>query len=321
MRRATLRLTTECDNRCVFCAQRGTAGAALDVIEADEVTLVGGEPLLVEKLPEIIAAARKKYSAVGIQTNGRRLAERIGELDGLSDVHLSLHGATAAVHDYHTGVDGSFVESLAGLAAVRARGIEVVVTTVLTRSNFRSLAEMPALLASRGVAAWHIAVPSIAGEAARGFDRIAPRLGMALPFALHALAGAAQRRIPTFVSGAPLCLLGTFASRALDLGGGAFGAACDGCAARARCRGVDPAYLARFSGDELSPRDMPAEAPHPLMRLFVGAGELVPVDIAKAAPKSLPVLRAQPARAEVSAAAPKKTGEALREILPGLFEK
>ena len=36
------------------------------------------------------------------------------------------------------------------------------------------------------VAAWLLEWPRVAGRAAAGFDRVVPRLGMAMPFALHA---------------------------------------------------------------------------------------------------------------------------------------
>jgi hypothetical protein len=343
----TLRLGLACDNRCIFCAQRGLAeddaAAPADVparlavarASADEITFVGGEPTLHAALPDAVAAARAAgFRAIGVQTNGRRLAdvafaERLVAA-GLTDAHFSIHGATAAAHDYHTGVDGSWRAALAGLAAVRALGATAVVTTVLTRSNFRELSALPALLTARGAAAWQIAVPQAGGEAAAGFDRVIPRLGMAIPFALHALDAAGRRGLPAFISGAPLCALGPFAARALPPEPDrprAFAAACDGCPARPGCAGVDPAYLARWNGDELSSRD-PAAAPFAsaLARLFVGVGEVAPAPVTAAAsapaagPRRLPVLgKAQPAHAEVAAGTPRRSGEALREILPDLF--
>lgn len=164
--RATVRLGLACDNRCVFCAQDGLR--ADDVVDldaaratSDELTFTGGEPLLDPRLAEHVAAARARgFRRVGVQTNGRRLAARAAELAraGLTDVHLSMHGADAAVHDYHVGVDGAFAEATAGLAAARAAGLVVVATTVLTRSNFRVLAPLPRWLAARGVAAWAIEI-------------------------------------------------------------------------------------------------------------------------------------------------------------------
>jgi hypothetical protein len=246
---------------------------------------------------------------------------------GLTDVHLSLHGATHEVHDYHTGVPGSFVEATAALAAARAHGLTVVATTVLTRSNFRVLATIPALLSSKGAAAWTIAVPHARGRADASFDRVVPRLAIALPFALHALEAARALGLPAWISGAPSCLLGPLGSRALPSARRAYAECCQACPARSDCPGVDDSYLARFGAGEISPR-APVErkpANEELAQMFVGPGELAPMSEAQPvevpAPRKLPLLgKVQAARGEVSARSERRTGEALREILPELFE-
>jgi len=349
-RRWVVSLGRACDGACVFCAQEGLErGAASDgaveealgrgrVAGARAVTLVGGEPAADARLEALVARARALgYARVGVQTNGRALAAagRVEALAraGLTDVHLSIHGADARVHDWHAGVAGAFDAALRTLAAARAAGLTVVVATVLTRSLFRVLAPMPRLLAARGASAWCIEVPRWRGRAAAGADRVVPRLALAMPFALHALDAAAALGLPAFVRGAPSCLLGPFAARALDDAADeprAFGAACGSCPSRPSCAGVDPEYLARFGDAELAPcpavardeRDAALRAP------FVGAGELAPaIEPARVPPPperarvGLPLLgRPAPARAEVPASAPKKSGDALRAILPALFD-
>jgi hypothetical protein len=342
-RRSVVRLTIACDNACVFCAQDGIvtgdeAGAFDARLQAaraasDEVTFVGGEPLLDDALASRVAAARAcGFRRVGIQTNARKLAPRAAELAkaGLTDVHVSIHGADAAVHDYHTGVAGSFAESTAGIAAARAASLDVVATTVLTRSNFRVVGALPRSLASRGVAAWTIEVTRAGGRAAASFDRVVPRIGLAIPFALHALAAADELSLPAWISGAPACLLGPFAARALEGEARAYGHACDSCDARSLCPGVDAEYLSRFDGDELTPRARFTRATTraDLAAMFVGVGEVAARETRHlgAEPPArarvlLPVLgKVKPARAEVPAGTAKKSGEALREIFPDLFE-
>lgn len=349
--RATLSLGRACTNACVFCAQHGLPGDGLETGEdlasrtalealraagADRVTFGGGEPTLApERLLAATRAARALgFASIAVQTNGHALAPIARELAdaGLSAVHLSVHGADAAVHDYHTDRDGSFDRLWTASAAARAASLQVVATTVLTRSNFRSLSELPILLSARGVAAWHVAVPLARGRAAEHFDRVMPRLALALPFALHALEVARKLGLPAYVSGAPSCLLGPFASRAIttdDDAARAFHARCEACPARRACSGLDPTYLARFDGDELRGRDdRPTRADgEPLAALFAGAGELAPIteraihEPAHASRRALPVL-GRPKRAVAEATTRgAKTGEALREILPGLFER
>ena len=360
--RATVRVLLECNNGCVFCGQAGvTGGAPLEEqLEAarrqdDEVTLVGGEPTLDPRLAEHVAAARRMgFVRVGLQTNGRRLAEAgyVAGLAraGLTDVHLSIHGAESAAHDYHTGVAGSFDAALAGLAAVRASGLTAVVNTVLTRSSFRSLAGMPKLLSQRGVAGWLVSVPRSAGRLSADFDRLMPRLGLAVPFALSALAAGEKLGLEVGIAWAPRCLLGEYTRWALDevqraphgaqapLAPRAFGEACEGCPARALCPGLDATYLERFGGDELGPARtrMPAAAARSstrdsrVARMFVGPGELGPPATRTPSPNAhkgqkgkvaLPLAgKVKPAVAEATSGSPRRSGEALRELFPDLFE-
>ncbi len=295
--RATLPLLSDCDNRCVFCAPDGLDDVAPrsldDVREAlaalrprhDAVTFTGGEPTLHPALPEAVAAARALgFRRVGLQTNGRRLREpgvaAALRRAGLTDVHVSLHGAVAALHDHHTGVEGSFTEATAGLGAAVHAGITAIVTTVLTRSNARSLGALAPWLSTHGVAAWTIAVPRTVGRLRAHFDPVFPRLALSLPYALHALTAARGRDVAVFLHGAPLCLLGPFAARSLPAAPRSFHAVrCEGCPARAACPGVDARYLQRFDGDELAASRAPATSTQPftprdeaLAAAFVGEG-------------------------------------------------
>jgi MoaA/NifB/PqqE/SkfB family radical SAM enzyme len=342
--RATVRLPVDCNNRCVFCAQEGLKASHASVGEqladararADEVTLVGGEPTLDAQLVEHVAGARALgFVRVGVQTNARELAAagllpRLAAA-GLTDVHLSIHGPDAAVHDYHTGAQGSFEQALGAMGAARAAGLAVVVATVLTRSSFRSLAPMPMLLAARGATGWLVVVPAVAGRARAGFDRVVPRLGMALPFALSALDAGEALGMEVHVAGAPRCLLGPFARWALAELPRTFAPVCEGCPARSACPGLEEAYLERFGGDELEAARARMDAARPkvaettaVARMFVGAGELAlgpAVEPRRPAKVSLPIAgKARPANGEATATSPKKSGEALRAILPSLFE-
>jgi hypothetical protein len=336
MIRAVVRLTLACDNRCVFCAQDGLEPPAELAVDAalrraressEDLTFVGGEPALDPQLVAHVARARALgFRRIGVQTNGGRIAAIVEPLAraGVTDLHLSIHGADAASHDYHTGHPGSFERAVATLAAARAARLEVVVATVLTRSSFRGIADVARLLAARGVSAWLIEIARTAGRAADARDRVVPRLALALPFALHALDVAARAGVPAWIRGAPLCLLGPFARRSIADDARAYGEACAGCDARSRCPGVDAEYLARFDGDELVRRaPIDADDDHAELRaMFVGVGELA----RRAAPATrarvaLPMLgKVKPAVAEVSSRGAKRSGEALREILPALFE-
>lgn len=354
--RATVRLSTRCDNACRFCAQAGVE--AQDVADAaweealvdargrgaDEVTFVGGEPLLVQGLERAIARARALgFRGIGVQTNGWALGEprRVEGLRaaGLTDVHLSVHGARAAVHDYHVGRDGAFERIVVALGELRRCGVVVVVRTVLTRSNARVIGELPTWLGGHGVRAWGIAVPRVAGGAAREFDRVVPRLGVAVPFALHALDRARRIGIAVGVIGAPRCVVGPWDRARISEGGdegggeGAFGEVCAECLGRAGCVGVDARYLGRFGGDELRAIGQGIEnaagiagselgMTDELRRMFVGVGEEVAVEVTvhesvRGARRRLPVLeKAQPGVEETRGAV-----RSAESLFPGLGEE
>ncbi len=344
MTRAWVRVAATCDNRCRFCAQ---ADAPVLTIAADpavalgslraaghtSVGFVGGEPLAASDDPaaleQWVAAARGcGFEAIGVQTHGRASAMRWSALvdAGVTDVQLSLHGARVDVHDYHTDVDGSFVAAVATAELLRRRGVTVVVRTVLTRSNFRVLAELPAVLARLGVAAWRITVPHATGRARTGFDHVVPRLGLSLPFALHALDRARRAGVGAAIEGAPACLLGPMAAWSVVPGETeprVHAPVCAGCAARPRCVGVDAHYLARFGGDELRGRD--EFAPQPAMpvahaEMFGGVGaQVVAADAAMARPsKRLPIAgKAVPGREETRT---KAAPDAAQGLFAALFD-
>jgi hypothetical protein len=177
------------------------------------------------------------------------VSDRVAASGGASTVvHLSIHGATARAHDYHTGVEGSF----AGLAeTTRAR--TVVASTLLTRSSYRDLGGIATWLAAHRAKAWAIAVLRTEGPVAADFDRLTPRLSLAIPFALRAIDAARKLGIVAVLHDAPLCLLGPHAVRGRRTAPRAFPPPCDGCAARSACAGADARYLERFGDGELRP--------------------------------------------------------------------
>ena len=350
MTRVTLSLGRACNNACVFCSQDGLPPvpsgveglpssdvrarlAELRASGASELTLVGGEPTLRPELAEVIRLARELgFERVGLQSNGHRLSEEPFTASlaaaGLTDVHVTLLGGEASVHDYHTGVEGSFRALVAGIGVLRGRGVQVVASTVITRSNHRVLNALPPLLASRGVSAWQVTAPLIAGRAVAAMDRVVPRLALAVPYALHAIDAAQKQGVRGFVGGVPSCLLGPFVARSLPSEPRAYAPQCDGCAARPTCPGVDKTYLARFGHEELNASAVapPSVALDATARMFTGPGEIfVPEGIVVPAPPiqaraGLEALgKGVAATAEVSTR-DRKSGEALKGLFPQLFE-
>jgi MoaA/NifB/PqqE/SkfB family radical SAM enzyme len=164
---AYLELTYRCNWRCVFCYnprhfdRRGLSAeewtAVLDDLRALgtlAVTLTGGEPLAHPQFLDVARAAAARRFAVRIFTNGtlvsEEMADAIAALPPLA-VEVSLHGATAATHERATRAPGSFPAMLRGLERLKARGVPLLVKSLVTSLNEHELDEMIALAEGLGV--------------------------------------------------------------------------------------------------------------------------------------------------------------------------
>lgn len=268
-------LAPGCDLACSFCAAPSGehrwstlhgVRASLRAMRGrcSAVSLGGAEPTAVPWLPELLAAARDLgYRTIQLQTNGLFAADPaacdrlVGA--GLTAVDVPLHGATPAVHQAVTGRRGSLRRALAGIEALRARGVRVTVHATLTGANLG------------GFGAWLDLVRSLEPDAAWVEPVAEPGLGPrwaaepTLGEVARALAPLAEQGplpFPLLVSGVPACVapeLAPWLPAAFDpaLAPGAivvpygeqvatwtggtsrgYAAACAGCSARAACSGV-----------------------------------------------------------------------------------
>lgn len=204
-----------CNNACVFCAQgalRAGSGAPTDVTArlaeitpGEIVAFQGGEPTLHDDLPSWIRAATERGAArVLVQTNGRRLAYKsyalaLREASDKLALDVSLHGATAPMHEYHTGVPSSFAHTVQGLRNARAARIPFGVTTVITRSSFRHLAEIARVAHAAGALALHFAPAQPLGRAAEHAARVIPAPEMVAPYLSRAVAEAQRLGLAVMV--------------------------------------------------------------------------------------------------------------------------
>jgi MoaA/NifB/PqqE/SkfB family radical SAM enzyme len=160
-KRNWVRLTFDCNNRCVFCLDSDTHDGKMRDREeikkqildgrrhgATRLILSGGEPTIHPNYIDFIRlGARAGYRKIQTVTNGR-LFSYPQFLDGcvsagLSEITFSLHGPNARIHDALVGVKGAFDEEIAGLKNALADGRLVVnVDIVINRANVTHLAEM-----------------------------------------------------------------------------------------------------------------------------------------------------------------------------------
>lgn len=150
--RADLALTYRCNNACGHCynppARRRMAGLSwaewrgvlrrLRGAGIPQVIFTGGEPTLCAELVPLVRYARRQGLITGLNSNGRRLAER-GLAQrlaraGLDHVQITLESCRAEVHNAMTGAE-SFAATVAGIRASRAAGLHTITNTTLTQAN------------------------------------------------------------------------------------------------------------------------------------------------------------------------------------------
>lgn len=282
---STITVTTgySCNNRCLFCAQGDLRSQQQDASSEEirrvlqqrirpgaTVVLSGGEIGLRPEVADWISVAKTLGAdQVWLRTNGRMAAysqwlKRLMN-KGLSGLEVQLLGADAACHDYLTNCAGSWTQTLTGIRRAQALGLAVAIRTVLTRSNFRHLGEMAALLPRVGVRRWWIINPTLVGNAGRVAGSLAPRIELLAPVVNRAAARFRGLGGQVILRGLPLCGGARWAewaespenihvgplAAADDLGQRAYAASCAACRLRSQCPGLDSVYGDMYGFGEL----------------------------------------------------------------------
>jgi MoaA/NifB/PqqE/SkfB family radical SAM enzyme len=155
----TLAVTYNCQCNCLHCSAahlqeevrnqqnalsfdelRGAIDQAVD-LGSTCVVLTGGEPLLYEKIFDLIAAVDKSRSVCTIFTNGEYLTgTAVAQLKtaGVFGVYVSLDRPSAARHDENRGRPGLFEQAVQGLERCQIAGIPTGISTYATKENLRN---------------------------------------------------------------------------------------------------------------------------------------------------------------------------------------
>lgn len=189
----------QCNNRCRFCiaARKRVLSVTPSRFVAARIAraaaegsryleFIGGEATLREDLPALVAYARRQgFTTVCMATNGRmfaypRFARSLVDA-GLTDVIMSIHGHEAGLHDGLTRAPGSFRQLLAGLANLRARGLERIGSnTTIVKPNVAHLSEIGRRILGLGLSnSEFIFVDCNQGGAYERFDELVPRISEA----------------------------------------------------------------------------------------------------------------------------------------------
>ncbi|CAB1128449.1 protein of unknown function [Candidatus Hydrogenisulfobacillus filiaventi] len=162
---AWLELTTHCPHRCRHCylgdrlgkghAPAASIHAALETLTpfgVEEVVLAGGEPTMHPDFLAILDHARRAAPVVRVLTNGwSQYPELIEALarPGVR-VEVPLLGWEGD-HDWMTRTPGSFARITASLRQYRAAGVDLTLTTTLTKAGTAALPRLRALAKELGI--------------------------------------------------------------------------------------------------------------------------------------------------------------------------
>ncbi len=169
-KRNWVRLTFDCNDKCIFCLDSDTHDGRMRSPEqikqqildgrrkgAERLILSGGEPTIHPRYVDFIRLGRLAgYERVQTVSNARMFAypEFLGRcLDaGLQEITVSLHGHNPRIHDALVGTKGAFEQTLAGLKNALADGRPIVnVDVCVNRGNIKVLPEMMAFFEETGV--------------------------------------------------------------------------------------------------------------------------------------------------------------------------
>jgi radical SAM protein with 4Fe4S-binding SPASM domain len=160
-------LTYKCNLDCFFCyndrGQQGTPLSKEQYFSLFEelrdmrvlyLILSGGEPLAHPDFFALGAKARELGFVIRIKSNGhalnQRLARRVKEEIDPYAIDISLHGATAEVHDRQTQVPGSFDKLMDNLRVLKTLNLRYKLNGTLTLWNEHQIEAMHELADNLG---------------------------------------------------------------------------------------------------------------------------------------------------------------------------
>ncbi len=219
-----VRLTFDCNDRCVFCldsdAHDGRMRARDEVKAqildgrakgAERLILSGGEPTIHPDFVDFVRLGRMAgYARVQTVTNGRMFAYRdflLRAIDaGLGEITFSIHGPDARIHDALVGVPGAYEQEIAGLQHALADGRPIVnIDVCVNRANVKHLAAMMRKYIAMGVKEFDLLQVIPFGRAFRdGREILLYDLEEARPHLLEAFAFARQPGIHVWLNRFPV---------------------------------------------------------------------------------------------------------------------
>ena len=225
-----LRIGLACNEKCIFCNVPPEKYNYQDLISANQarrlikkfvssfpgekLIITGGEPTIREDLVELIAYAKKnKIPFVEIQSNSLLLDNEIYvqklKAAGLDAVFVSLHSASAKIHDKLVGVKGAFERTCRGIKNLLNNDIITSLNIVVNCENYKELPKFIQFVISNfsGVREVSLSVVQPRGRAYKN-KKIVPRYNLISPYIKKAIVLAKKNNLLILnpYCGVPLCV-------------------------------------------------------------------------------------------------------------------
>lgn len=142
-----IELTNQCNMKCIHCYDEACITNKqvlsideykyiideLDAYGVKKIQLIGGEPLLVKNLKEMICYACEKMDSVVIFTNTSLITDELAQFFSKHhiSVAVSVYSYDEHYHDYVTKVQGSHKRTIQGLALLKKYNVSYRVANVL----------------------------------------------------------------------------------------------------------------------------------------------------------------------------------------------
>ncbi len=166
--RMDLALTYRCNNNCSHCynaRERNYPEMSIQEwkkvidkvweLRIPHVVFTGGEPTLFEGLQELVTYAEEKGVITGLNTNGRKLADK-DFLDslvsaGLDHVQITFESHNSEIHDHMVAAKGAWAETVQGLKNVLDTRLYIMTNTTLLSHNQDTIEDTLHYLGELGV--------------------------------------------------------------------------------------------------------------------------------------------------------------------------
>jgi len=152
----TFELTYGCNLRCVHCYNPTHRALPHELTTLEvcallnqisdlgvlTITFTGGEPSIRPDIGDILRHARRQGLMTHLMTNATRITASFADLlheAAVSQINVSIYGATEEVYEQMTGVPGSYRQFRQGLLNLAAASLPVVVRMPVTTINYNEI--------------------------------------------------------------------------------------------------------------------------------------------------------------------------------------